>query len=84
VIWSLQQIISELFKEGCSKQLKKETVLPVCVGFGVHTKEQFANICKFSDGAIIGSAIVKFIKENHSKRDFLGRLKKYVKSLKPD
>jgi len=65
------------------KQLKKETALPICVGFGVHTKEQFANIFKFSDGAIIGSAIVKFIKENHSKHDFLDKLKKYVKSLKP-
>jgi len=64
------------------KQLKKNTKLPICVGFGVHTKEQFTNICKFSDGAIIGSAIVKFIKENHRKRDFLARLKKYVKSLR--
>jgi len=69
---------------GHIKQLKKETNLPICVGFGVHTKEQFANICKFGDGAIIGSAIVKFIKENHLKRNFLGELKKYVKSLKPD
>ena len=68
---------------GHIKQLKKETSLPVCVGFGVHTKEQFKNICKFSDGAIIGSAIVKFIKENHLKRNFLGGLKKYVKALKP-
>lgn len=69
---------------GHIKQLKKETNLPVCVGFGVHTKEQFVSICKFSDGAIIGSAIVKFIKENYSKRNFLYSLKKYVKSLKPD
>ncbi|MFA5337596.1 MAG: tryptophan synthase subunit alpha [Candidatus Omnitrophota bacterium] len=65
------------------RQLKKNTALPVCVGFGVHTKEQFASICKFSDGAIVGSAIVKFIKENYSKRNFLDGLKKYVKSLKP-
>lgn len=66
------------------RQLKKNTTLPICVGFGVHTKGQFTNICKFSDGAIIGSAIVKFIKENYSKRNFLDRLEKYVKSLKPD
>lgn len=64
------------------KQLKKETALPVCVGFGVHTKEQFANICKFSDGAIIGSAIVKFIKENYSRSNFLDKFTKYVKLLK--
>jgi tryptophan synthase alpha chain len=67
---------------GHIRQLKKNTALPVCVGFGVHTKEQFASICKFSDGAIIGSAIVKFIKENHSQRNFLSLLKKYVKSLR--
>lgn len=68
---------------GHIKQLKKETDLPVCVGFGVHTKEQFENICKFSDGAIIGSAIVKFIKENHTRSNFQDSLRKYVKSLKP-
>ena len=64
------------------RQLKKNTTLPICVGFGVHTKEQFANICKFSDGAIIGSAIVKFIRDNHSKHGFLDKLKKYVISLR--
>ncbi len=69
---------------GHIRQLKRHTALPICVGFGVHTKEQFASICKFSDGAIIGSAIVKFIKENHSKRNFLNLLKKYVKSLRPE
>jgi tryptophan synthase alpha chain len=64
------------------KQLKENTGLPICIGFGVHTKEQFVNICKFSDGAIIGSAIVKFIKDNHCKKGFLDRLKEYVQSLR--
>ncbi|MDD4954794.1 MAG: tryptophan synthase subunit alpha [Candidatus Omnitrophica bacterium] len=69
---------------GHIKQLKKETDLPVCVGFGVHTKEQFKNICKFSDGAIIGSAIVKFIKENHTRGNFLNSFKNYVRSLRAE
>lgn len=64
------------------KELKKMTDLPVCVGFGIHSKKQVEEVCKISDGAIVGSAIVKFIKDNYHRRDFLGRLKNYVKSLK--
>ncbi|MFA5272468.1 MAG: tryptophan synthase subunit alpha [Candidatus Omnitrophota bacterium] len=64
------------------KELKKMTTLPVCVGFGIHSKKQVDEVCKISDGAIVGSAIVKFIKENHSKQNFLSRLEKYVKLLK--
>ncbi|MDD5195085.1 MAG: tryptophan synthase subunit alpha [Candidatus Omnitrophica bacterium] len=66
------------------KQLKLQTELPICVGFGIHTRKQIERVWNFSDGAIVGSGIVKFIADNHSKRNFLNRLKKYVKSLKPD
>ena len=64
------------------RELKKMTDLPVCVGFGIHSKKQVDEVCKISDGAIVGSAIVKFIKENYLKQNFLSRLEKYVKSLK--
>lgn len=62
--------------------LKKNTNLPVCVGFGIHTKEQVARINKICDGAIVGSSIVKFIADNYLQKDFWKIFKRYVMSLK--
>lgn len=64
------------------KTLKKTTDLPICVGFGIHAKSQVEKVWKFSDGVIVGSAIVKFIQDNYRKRGFLEKLNRYVKSLK--
>ncbi len=62
--------------------IKKMTTLPVCVGFGIHSREQVIKISKFSDGAIVGSEIVKFIDENYKQKDFLNKLKNHVKYLR--
>ena len=63
------------------RKIKKITSVPVCVGFGVHTREQITKINKFSDGVIVGSSIVKFIEKHHRNNNFLKKLKVYVKSL---
>jgi len=63
-------------------ELKKFTDLPICVGFGIHNKKQVKEINKFSDGVIVGSSIVKFIKENFSKKNFIEKLKEYILNLK--
>ncbi|MFA7676820.1 MAG: tryptophan synthase subunit alpha [Candidatus Omnitrophota bacterium] len=64
--------------------LKKKTSLPVCVGFGIHTKKQVKAIGSLSNGVIVGSEIVSFIADNHSKKDFLKRFKKHIVFLKGD
>ena len=47
-------------------QIKKHTDLPIAVGFGVKTPEQAKIIGEFSDGVVVGSAIVSTIKESLS------------------
>lgn len=42
-------------------ELRRVTGLPVCVGFGIGTSAQVREVCGFSDGAIVGSAIVRRI-----------------------
>ena len=64
------------------KKLKKITALPVCVGFGMHNRRQVRRTSKFSDGVIVGSNIIKFIEKDFSKKNFLNKLKVYLKSLK--
>ena len=42
--------------------VKRLTDRPVCVGFGLHTAKQVAELAKVADGAIVGSAFVTRMK----------------------
>jgi tryptophan synthase alpha chain len=63
------------------KTIKRLTHKPVCVGFGVSTCAQVRQINKFADGVIVGSAIVKKIKENIGRSDMVKRVGRFVKGL---
>src|ERR1700680_2827368 len=61
------------------RRLRKYTKLPVAVGFGVSTAEQFAEVGEFADAAVVGSAIVETIERNRGREaaavgDFVGKL----------
>ena len=43
--------------------VRKNTAVPACIGFGIHTPEQAKEMAKISDGVIVGSAIIKIIKQ---------------------
>jgi tryptophan synthase alpha chain len=47
-------------------ELKKTTDVPVCVGFGVSTAEHVSQLSQIADGAIVGSAMVKRMKQHLS------------------
>ncbi len=49
------------------RRLRKHTKLPIAVGFGISTAEQFAAVGKFADAAVVGSAIVETIERNPGK-----------------
>ena len=49
------------------RRLRKYTRLPVAVGFGISTAEQFNGVGKFADAAVVGSAIVQTIERNPGK-----------------
>jgi tryptophan synthase alpha chain len=46
------------------KRIRKFTDLPIGVGFGVSNAEQFAEVGRFADIVVVGSAIVQVIEEN--------------------
>lgn len=62
-------------------KIKKFTSLPVCVGFGISGAQQAQEASKFSDGVIIGSAIVDKIRKNLGSRSMVERVAKFVRSL---
>src|SRR5271165_2758309 len=46
------------------ERLRAFTKLPIALGFGISTPEQFAEVGSFADAAVIGSAIVQRIEQN--------------------
>lgn len=62
------------------KLVRENSSVPCAVGFGISTPEQAAGMASISDGAIVGSAIVKLIAEYG--RDAAGPVGEYVKSMK--
>ena len=48
-------------------RLRKFSKLPIAVGFGISTPEQFAAVGEFAQGAVVGSAIVQVIERNPGK-----------------
>jgi len=46
------------------RQLKAITDVPVCVGFGISRREHVGQLSGLADGAIVGSAVVRRIKEH--------------------
>jgi tryptophan synthase alpha chain len=46
---------------GLVEMVKRHTDLPTGVGFGVSTSEHVAEIGKFADGAVVGSALIRAI-----------------------
>jgi len=61
--------------------IKKLTTKPVCVGFGISSARQVKEVCKISDGVIVGSAIVAKIKENMGNRNLVQRVGSFVGDL---
>ena len=49
------------------ERLRAFTKLPIAVGFGVSSPEQFAEVGSFADAAVIGSAIVQTIEQNRGR-----------------
>src|SRR5580658_6542192 len=49
------------------RRLRKYTKLPIAVGFGISTAQQFAAVGEFADAAVVGSAIVETIERNPGK-----------------
>jgi len=64
------------------KAVKRSTKKPVCVGFGVSTAQQVKEASRVADGVIVGSAIVRKIKENIGKPDLVAKVGNFVRILK--
>jgi len=46
------------------KALKKNTDMPICIGFGIKTPETAKELSKLADGIVIGSAFINILEKN--------------------
>ncbi|MBQ9901242.1 MAG: tryptophan synthase subunit alpha [Clostridia bacterium] len=60
--------------------IRENTTIPCAIGFGISTPEQARKMAVISDGAIVGSAIIRLL-EQHGK-DAPSYVGEYVKSMK--
>ena len=65
---------------GIIKAVRENTNIPCAIGFGISTPEQAQKMASLSDGAIVGSAIIKLIgKYGKEAPEYVGA---YVRSMK--
>lgn len=62
-------------------RVREVTDLPVCVGLGVSTREQVAQVGRFADGVIVGSALVRCLVDADSPQAGLDALRQLAPEL---
>jgi tryptophan synthase alpha chain len=60
-------------------QIRSSTHLPVAVGFGIRSREDVERVWEFADGAVVGTAIVRFMQENVDEHDLSQKVVDFVK-----
>ncbi len=56
--------------------------IPVCVGFGISTPEQAAEVAGYADGVVVGSAVINLIEAASSRDGAVDSVAKFVAELK--
>jgi tryptophan synthase alpha chain len=63
------------------ERIRHHTDMPVCVGVGVSTPEQAAEVCEVADGVVVGSALVRRLLARggpEAAAEFVGSLRRAI------
>jgi tryptophan synthase alpha chain len=63
------------------EKIRRHTDMPVCVGVGVSTPEQAAEVCESADGVVVGSALVRRLLADggpEAAAEFVGSLRQAI------
>ncbi|PYS92899.1 MAG: tryptophan synthase subunit alpha [Acidobacteria bacterium] len=66
------------------RRVRAVTDLPVAVGFGISTRAQVAEVWRYADAAVVGSAIVAEIERHVNAPDLVARIGAFARSLVPE
>ena len=81
---TLERFLRTCRRAGCTgdhivEKIREVSDKPIAVGFGISTPEQAKEMAEISDGAIVGSAIVKLCAQYG--KDCVEPVKQYVKEM---
>ena len=65
------------------KRVRKYSDLPIAVGFGISKPEQVADVWRYADAAVVGSAIVQVIENATGQADLVQQVGRFRASLLP-
>jgi tryptophan synthase alpha chain len=68
--------------EALVRRIRAETPLPIALGFGISRPEHVAEVTRYADAAVVGSALVALIAEAGQAPDLVDRVETYVRWLK--
>ncbi len=68
--------------EDMVRRIRAFTTLPLALGFGLSRPEHVAEVGRYADAAVVGSALVALIAEASSSPDLIVRVDEYVRSLR--
>ena len=63
-------------------RIKSLSDKPVVVGFGISNPQQVHQVGQWSDGVVVGSALVQIIEDNIAKGEFLEKAAKFINEMK--
>jgi len=64
-------------------RVRAASELPIAVGFGISTREQVAEIWRYADAAVVGSAIVAEIEKGIGRPRLVARVGEFTRGLLP-
>ena len=64
------------------RTLRSITTKPICIGFGIATPTQSAEVGQIADGVIVGSAIVRMVEQHAGSTSLLTEVGNFIESLK--
>ncbi len=80
-VTGVRNTLSSGLKKDLSR-LKKLSPIPLCVGFGISGPDKAAEVARFADGVIVGSAIIKIIEQNIEKRkEIPGKVGRFAEKI---
>jgi len=65
------------------KRVRTASDLPVAVGFGISSREQVAEVWRYADAAVVGSAIVAEIEKRQRAPGLVAHIGQFARSLLP-
>jgi tryptophan synthase alpha chain len=68
--------------QGEVEALRRESPVPVAVGFGISTPEEAKAIARFADAVVVGSALVRIVAAHGRSPELISHLSAFVRSLK--